>query len=111
NQPGTTYNPGTLSPNTTYYWRIDEHNASATVTGAVWSFTTQGLPGQATWPDPPPAAKRLATGAVLTWRAGCGARSHNVYFGTTDPPASAGNRVAASFDPGMLARSQTYYWR
>jgi hypothetical protein len=33
--------PGTLEPLTTYYWRVDEILADATVrTGAVWSFTT-----------------------------------------------------------------------
>ena len=29
NQTVTTYNPGTLANNTTYYWRIDEKNATA----------------------------------------------------------------------------------
>ena len=40
NQTATDFNPGTLAENTTYYWRIDEHNASGTITGDVWSFTT-----------------------------------------------------------------------
>jgi hypothetical protein len=40
NQPGTTFNPGPLSPNTAYFWRIDEINGSGTVTGDAWSFTT-----------------------------------------------------------------------
>ena len=42
NQSGTTHNPGTLIPGTTYYWRIDEVNAQGTTTGDVWSFTTPG---------------------------------------------------------------------
>ncbi|MDF1548738.1 MAG: T9SS type A sorting domain-containing protein [Bacteroidales bacterium] len=40
NQVGTTFDPGTLTENTTYYWRIDEVNAQGTTTGTVWSFTT-----------------------------------------------------------------------
>ncbi|MFA8343506.1 MAG: T9SS type A sorting domain-containing protein, partial [Rhodothermaceae bacterium] len=40
NQTSTSYNPGSLSLNTTYYWRIDEKNSNGTTTGAVWSFTT-----------------------------------------------------------------------
>jgi hypothetical protein len=40
NQTGTTYNPGTLSNKQTYYWRIDEVNASGTTTGTQWKFTT-----------------------------------------------------------------------
>jgi len=38
-----TYDPGELGENTTYYWRIDEHDAAGQVhPGAVWSFTTVG---------------------------------------------------------------------
>ncbi|UCD50847.1 MAG: hypothetical protein JSW27_25395 [Phycisphaerales bacterium] len=39
----TTYDPGTLEANTTYYWRIDEIDESdpnSPWTGWVWSFTT-----------------------------------------------------------------------
>ncbi|MFC1525035.1 dockerin type I domain-containing protein [Planctomycetota bacterium] len=36
------YNPGTLSYNTTYYWRIDSKNSIGTTTGNVWSFQTIG---------------------------------------------------------------------
>lgn len=39
-QTGTTWNPGVLQPNTTYYWRIDEKNSAGIRTGTVWSFTT-----------------------------------------------------------------------
>jgi len=44
NQTNTTFNPGSLLPNTTYYWCIDEKNAAGTTTGDVWSFTTVALP-------------------------------------------------------------------
>jgi C1A family cysteine protease len=40
NQAGTTFDTGTMNPNTTYYWRIDEKNACGTTTGTLWSFTT-----------------------------------------------------------------------
>jgi parallel beta-helix repeat protein len=42
NHSTASYNPGTMSPGTTYYWRIiawDNHGASTQ--GALWSFTTQ----------------------------------------------------------------------
>ena len=42
NQTTTTYDPGPLSSNTTYYWRVDEVNPDGTTTGDVWSFTTLG---------------------------------------------------------------------
>ena len=44
NRIGTTFNPGTMNPNTTYYWRIDEKNAYGTTPGVVWSFTTTPPP-------------------------------------------------------------------
>ncbi|MCP3980722.1 MAG: hypothetical protein GY716_15580 [bacterium] len=40
NQLGTIFDPGDLSPATTYYWRIDEVTPVGTVVGIVWSFTT-----------------------------------------------------------------------
>ncbi|MBL7186250.1 MAG: LamG domain-containing protein [Phycisphaerae bacterium] len=39
-QSDTTYSPGALETDKTYYWRIDEFEAPATHTGDVWSFTT-----------------------------------------------------------------------
>lgn len=38
---GTTFDPGILTENATYYWRVDEVNSVGTTTGAVWSFTTE----------------------------------------------------------------------
>jgi hypothetical protein len=49
NQAGTSYNPGTLSCNTQYYWRIDEVGVQCKTTGVVWSFTTAGCPPLTQW--------------------------------------------------------------
>jgi len=38
--PATTYTPGTLELDKTYYWRIDEFDGLATHKGDVWSFMT-----------------------------------------------------------------------
>ena len=48
NQPGTSYNPGTLAFNTTYYWRIDANNSEGTTQGDVWSFATESEPPRGT---------------------------------------------------------------
>ena len=40
NQTGTTFVPGSLGNKTTYYWRIDEVNATGTTPGATWQFKT-----------------------------------------------------------------------
>lgn len=36
----STYNPGQLSSNETYYWRVNARNTSGTTNGDVWSFST-----------------------------------------------------------------------
>ncbi|MGB2807147.1 MAG: C25 family cysteine peptidase [Sedimentisphaerales bacterium] len=49
NQTAAIFNPGEMTTITTYYWRIDEVNASGTTTGTVWTFKTRlgGGPGGA----------------------------------------------------------------
>ena len=45
-----TYDPGTLYPGTTYYWRIDEVAPDGVrYAGPMWSFTTSGAPGARTY--------------------------------------------------------------
>jgi hypothetical protein len=39
-QPATTYTPGTLEIEKTYYWRVDEFDGVTTHKGDVWSFET-----------------------------------------------------------------------
>ena len=39
-QAVTNYTPGPLEFNKTYYWRVDEFDATATHKGDIWSFTT-----------------------------------------------------------------------
>jgi hypothetical protein len=114
NQSGTTYNPGSLAYNTTYYWRINEVNASGTTTGTVWSFTTASAPqppAKATGPSPANSATNVGVTTDLGWTAGTGATSHDVYFGTTSPGTFRGNQTGTTYDTGTMANSTTYYWR
>jgi hypothetical protein len=112
NQTATTYEPGTLANGATYYWRIDEVNAGGTTTGAVWSFTTiVAVPGQASSPNPADTATDIAVSADLSWTAGAGSTSSDVYFGTTSPGSFQGNQTATTFDPGTMTNDTTYYWR
>jgi hypothetical protein len=48
NQTDPNVDPGTLQYGTKYYWRIDEVNGGNTITGDVWSFTTQCIAGAVT---------------------------------------------------------------
>jgi hypothetical protein len=40
NQAGTSVDPGQLSPDTEYFWRVDSKNSAGTTRGIVWSFVT-----------------------------------------------------------------------
>ncbi len=113
NQTETTYDPGTLDYYTTHYWRIDGNNAYGTTTGNVWNFTTEaapGPPGQASNPSPANEVNNVDIYADLSWTAGAGATSHDVYFGTISPGAFQGNQPGTTFDPCIMDANTTYYW-
>ncbi|MGB2809711.1 MAG: Ig-like domain-containing protein, partial [Sedimentisphaerales bacterium] len=116
-QSETTYDPGTLVNDETYYWRIDEVGPGGTTTGAVWSFTTvpPPPPGQAANPNPADEAVDVPVDADLNWTAGTGAVKHDVYFGTDSgalPLVSEQQPLPfTSFEPGTLYEGITYYWQ
>lgn len=75
-QVGNSYPPAILAPSTTYRWRIVAYNASGSVTGPVWTFTTSaafsGTPlrntffQQAIYQETPDAYWRLNDAAAST---------------------------------------------
>jgi len=73
------YYPGDLRLGQTYFWRIDEVSPKGTVTGDLWSFTTEGIP---TDPEPFDGAEFFSTETTMTWNSGILSGSHDVYFGT-----------------------------
>ncbi|MHC4498453.1 MAG: choice-of-anchor Q domain-containing protein, partial [Planctomycetota bacterium] len=97
NQSETTFDPGTLGSGKTYYWRIDEVNPCGTTTGTTWSFTTMSL--EATNPNPVNGATNVSRTADLSWTADPGASSHDVYFGTSNPPPSIQNQTGTTYNP------------
>lgn len=61
-QAGTAFDPGTLLPGTTYFWRVDAKNLlDDPTTGDVWSFTTAA-------PEPSSFAILGLTGGLLLRR-------------------------------------------
>ncbi len=108
---GTSMDVGKLATSTTYYWRVDETDASGKKhTGAVWSFTT--VIGEATNPDPADHAAGVPLDTVLSWTSGATAVSHDVYFGiASDALEFKGNQAENTFDPGGLQMGGVYYWR
>ncbi|OHB59743.1 MAG: hypothetical protein A2167_07695 [Planctomycetes bacterium RBG_13_46_10] len=82
------------------------------------------IPGKAGKPKPADGTRDVLRDAVLSWRPGIYAATHNLYFGTdfndvneaneTDPRGVlvSPNQDANSYDsPGLLDWNQTYYWR
>ena len=113
-QEGTRFDPGTLEPDTTYYWRVDSENDDDTTTGNVWKFKTAG---SAIPTDPKPADKATGVGldTNLEWKAASGATSYQVFFGTDPSPDNSElfitPIVKTTFNPGMLEYNTIYYWR
>jgi hypothetical protein len=114
NTAATSYNPGTLSGNTTYYWRVVAKNSTGSTSSYTCSFTTlqpaqpPGTPGNLA---PANGATGVSLTPFLTWSAASNATSYDVYFGTSSSPAIVGNTAATSYNPGTLSGSTTYYWR
>ncbi len=73
----------------------------------------------ATNPTPPHGATGVLLTAALSWTAAPGARSHDVYLGTSAAAVSAANnsspeyrgRISTTVYVPVLAANQTYYWR
>jgi hypothetical protein len=111
------YHISGLEPGATYYWRVDEIEATgATYTGDVWSFTA--TPKTAFKPSPWDGAKWVDPKPQLRWSVGTGAQSHDVYFGPNKDEVAAGtgdtvkgNQLTPDYQPGDLQSNTTYYWR
>ncbi|GEM_PF-425673 len=125
----------TASPNTTYRaiaWGPGDRPADITSDGSGSVTLTVPAKGYCYWyggnigtkaavPDPVNGATNVSPNVNLSWLAGDGAVSHDVYFGTdyndindaTDPNMlpGRGNQTATTFNPGTLAYNTTYYWR
>jgi hypothetical protein len=119
-----TYDPGDLTPDTQYYWRIDSVGSGGTTVGPVLTFRVDALPSQAAVPiTPADAATGVALEPTLTWHAGASALSHNIYFGTSQTAVQnattasteyQGNQAVGSESfavAGPLTGNTNYYWR
>jgi hypothetical protein len=108
--------PDGLVPGETYYWRVDEVNdldPNSPWKGNVWSFSIP--PKRAYNPNPSDSGEAVDLDMQLSWTEGYGAKLHTVYFGdnfeevnnATDGQAQG----TATYTPGPLKLSNTYYWR
>ena len=95
-----------------YYWRVDANGPGGQTQGPVWQFSTGADPLLPSNPSPRSGAMITRGNSVqLSWTAGQGAVSHDVYFGRTAPPAFQGNQTETTFDAGDLPEFGWYFWR
>ena len=89
---------------------LEEGNQVDVNTGITY---TLGAPPQpASGPTPTDLATCVALNPTLSWVAGTGANSHEVFFGTANPPtASQGIQTATTYAASAPANSTNYYWR
>ncbi|MDB6133031.1 MAG: hypothetical protein JWM59_1274 [Verrucomicrobiales bacterium] len=66
---------------------------------------------KASLPGPAAGGAVSTPSATLTWVPATGATSHRVSFGTVNPPPFVREQTSDLYFTGMLAQSQTYYWR
>ncbi|UCG58741.1 MAG: hypothetical protein JSU70_04345, partial [Phycisphaerales bacterium] len=79
--------------------------------GVQFDGVTLTKTAQASNPSPADGAEDVPLGTVLSWKAGIDAISHDVYFGTADPPTFIQNQLETTYEPGPLEYETTYYWR
>jgi hypothetical protein len=91
--------------------------------GAVVAFNMRGDPALAWKPGPIDGETEASLDAALSWKAGDGAVTHDVYFGTdfnsvndantanTLDVLVGPNQAQLSYTPDSLEYGQTYYWR
>lgn len=103
-----------LTYGTTYYWRVDQENASGSTAGEVWSFTTEPIPDvpgsiEARYPgEDEELVKRTFQ---LSWDEASYAFTYDVYFGTTPDPALIETVEEPFFAVSDLEPLTTYYWK
>ncbi len=121
-QTTITYNPGTLTDNTTYYWKIVAHDDhSHSTEGDMWQFTTgvgsgtNQPPSAPSNPSPADNTTNVSTSVLLSWS--CSdpdgdPRTYDVYFGTAStPPLANSGQSNTLYNPGTLEEETTYYWK
>ncbi|MHC4323444.1 MAG: LamG domain-containing protein [Planctomycetota bacterium] len=120
-QYSPTYEDTGLQPNTSYSYQVKARDKSTNnnetgLSAEMFATTpTAALPGQATNPIPFDGQSDInRKSVILNWTAGSGATSHDIYLGTSaglGPESFKGNQTSTSYEPSVLRKGTTYYWR
>jgi hypothetical protein len=78
--------------------------------GEVEDYNRPFIQGLPTSPNSPDFATNVSRIKDVNWVKGAGATSHEIAFGTTNPPPYKVTRTEPNYDPGLLAYNTTYYW-
>ena len=116
--PLTDYNPGILTYNIQYYWRIDTYDGQGgATTGPIWSFTTKDdtppyIPSN---PNPLNNSVDVNIFSNISWVGGDSdgdVVTYDVYFGIlSNPPLVESDLENLTFNPSILNYNTQYYWR
>ncbi|MDP8240488.1 MAG: formylglycine-generating enzyme family protein [Candidatus Hatepunaea meridiana] len=119
NQSEVSYNPGLLSFEQTYYWKVEAKDGQGhTTEGDIWHFTTTGsdnrLPHSPSNPTPVDRSANQPVNLILSWDCNDPDNDQLLYdisFGTSYPPPKVtSDQNQTRYNPGLLSYEQTYYW-
>ncbi|UCG51585.1 MAG: hypothetical protein JSW58_15585, partial [Candidatus Latescibacterota bacterium] len=111
------YDPGTLDPETQYYWQIVARDpGDREAPGPTWTFTTLRVrPYPPSNPSPPMVAEDVPLNVTLSWDASDpqgDPMTFDVYFGASLPISPVAiDHPLQSYDVGPLTTETLYYWK
>ena len=117
-QTSTSYSPGTLLPDTTYFWQILAGNEEGESMGEIWQFKTESYLSppapKATAPSPTNFSSNQPIDGRLTWSNSGNPEKYKVYLGI-NPNLNSGDyqqdTTSTSYTPNSLVYDQVFYWR
>ncbi len=110
-----TYIDSALSSNTEYLYRAKAVNDSIesdySNISRISTLDENSKPLPSSNPFPENGNRDVVLNPILTWTAGAGGESHDLYFGETNPPPFIHNQDSIVFIPSQLKVNTSYFWR